>query len=84
MAFTSDSKNLGYFVEKDYGHEYTYRLTENPWALHKGFTHEIDVADQTRFATVKQTVCIVCLDEGESGVVITEKWQIKKHVHYPT
>lgn len=72
---------LGHFQEKDYGKWFTYRLTDNPWALSHGFQHEIDVLDGVRFANVKKTVATVCIDESDSGAPVCSKWLFKKH--YP-
>jgi hypothetical protein len=40
---TSKCNNIGDFQEVDYGHYFTYRLTDNPWAISHGLTHEVDV-----------------------------------------
>lgn len=56
--------NIGYFVEKEHKHEFTYRLTNDPWALAFGFKHECDVGSnpqEVRFCTVKKTRVDVCV-----------------------
>ena len=67
----------GEFQEVDHGHYFTYRLTQDAWALQEGYTHEIDVLDGVRYGIVKKTVAYICVDEN-----MTEKWFIRKHVIY--
>lgn len=74
--------NLGEFQEKDCGKWFTYRLTTDPWALSHGLTHELDVLDGIRFATIRKTVATVCTDEAASGEPVCDKWQIKKHYSF--
>jgi hypothetical protein len=79
-----DVKNIGEFQEKTCGKWFTYRSTDNPWALSNGLNFEIDVLDGVRFAKVKKTVVHVCVNEGDSGEPIIELWQLNKHYqpHY--
>ena len=79
-----DVKNIGEFQEKTCGKWFTYRSTDNPWALSNGLNFEIDVLDGVRFANVKKTVVHVCVNEGDSGEPIIELWQLNKHYqpHY--
>jgi hypothetical protein len=75
--------NIGEFQECDYGNYFTYRKTDNLWAIEQGYMHEIDVGDcQVRFARVLKTVAYVCTDEDASGKAIFEIWKIKKHNLY--
>lgn len=71
--------NIGYFVEKDYKHEFTYRLTKDEWALKHGFKYECDVGDSVRFCNVKKTRAYVVVHE-HSGSPILETWILSKHV----
>ena len=75
--------NVGEFQECDYGNYFTYRKTDNLWAIEQGYVHEIDVGDcQVRFARVLKTVAYVCTDEVASGKAIFQIWKIKKHNLY--
>lgn len=75
--------NVGEFQECDYGLYFTYRKTDNLWAIEQGYMHEIDVGDcQVRFARVLKTVAYVCTDEDAFGKAIFEIWKIKKHTLY--
>jgi hypothetical protein len=79
---TMNEFNEGEFVEVDFGKHFTYRKTDNLWAIEQGFMHEVDVLDGVRFARVLKTVAYVCTDEDEYGKAVFEKWKIKKHVRY--
>ena len=35
--------NIGYFVEKEFKNEFTYRETKDEWAIKHGFKYECDV-----------------------------------------
>jgi hypothetical protein len=60
--------NIGEFQECNYGLYFTYRNTDNLWAIEQGYMHEIDVGDcQVRFARVLKTVAYICTDEDASG-----------------
>lgn len=72
-------QTIGSFVEKDYGCDFTYKLTTDPWAISHGLIHEIDVGDGTRFGRVKKTVALVVTDV-DSGCPTAEHWKIKQHV----
>lgn len=77
-----NTQNLGEVKEKDFGNWFTYRKTENPWALKNGLPHEIDVLDGVRFARVLKTVAHVAVDEAPDGTPLTEAWSLKKHIQY--
>jgi len=81
QMYRLDQPTLGNFVEKECKMEFTYRLTTDEWALSKGYTHEIDVLDGTRFARVKLTVAYVLCD-GDSYYDDPEeqKWLLTKNV----
>jgi hypothetical protein len=74
--------NTGEFQEVEFGKYFTYRKTDNPWAIQQGFIHEIDVLDGVRFARVLKTVAYVCTDEDAEGKAVFQIWKIKKHVQY--
>ena len=74
--------NEGEFVEVDFGKYFTYRKTDNLWAIEQGFMHEVDVLDGVRFARVLKTVAYVCVDEDASGKAVFQIWKIKKHNRY--
>lgn len=76
-----NEKNVGEFQEAKFGKYFTYKLTNDPWALANGFPHEVDVLDGVRYANVKKTVAYVCTGEDVT-VPIANKWKIKKHVLY--
>ena len=80
--YRSNSKNIGEFTEQDYGHCFTYRATEDTWALKHGLTHEVDVGYDTRFAKVTKSRCYMALDEASDGSPVLETWKIRKHVEY--
>lgn len=74
----------GVFVEKEFGHEFEYRVSkgeapiQGDWGIKNGFEHEIAICDGTvRFANVKKTVAYVLVDEDAFGNLIVEKWKIK-------
>jgi hypothetical protein len=77
----SNENNLGDFQNEN-GNWYTYRKTNNPWALSNNLEFEIDVLDGTRSAIIKKTVAYICVDEDENGNPVLEKWQLKKNVVY--
>ena len=72
-------ENCGEFVEHDNGCWFTYRKTEDAWALSYGLTHEIDVLDGVRFAIIKKTCAHICISEDDTGKPILENWKFKKH-----
>lgn len=74
--------NEGEFQECDHGNYFTYRKTDNLWAIEQGFMHEVDVLDGVRFARVLKTVAYVCTDEDADGKAVFEKWNIKNHSLY--
>ena len=79
---TFEEINEGEFQEIDFGKHFTYRKTDNLWAIEQGFMHEVDVLDGVRFARVLKTVAYVCTDEDEYGKAVFQIWKIKRHVRY--
>lgn len=74
----------GCFTEKTYKKRFEYSdAILSDWDKKHGFTHRIYVGGfrdgtiETRPAVIKKTVAIVCTDEDEHGMPVTEKWQIK-------
>ena len=83
-------KNIGEFREADHGHWFTYRLTEDEWAIKNGLLHEIDVGTYMlgiecgwRYGVVKKTVAYICVAEDCYGKPVNEKWKIGSHKVYP-
>ena len=74
--------NIGEFQEVDHGQYFTYKATNDQWAIDNGYKHEIDVLDGVRYADVKRTVAYVVVDENEVGMPVVEKWFIKRHNVY--
>jgi hypothetical protein len=80
---TMRDTNQGEFQEKEYGNYFTYRKTDNPWAIQNNLMHEVDVGDGgVRFANVLKTVAHVCIDEDSEGKAVLDTWKIKKHILY--
>ena len=79
--YISKSNNLGYFQEKEYSKEFTYRSTEDSWAVSQGLTHEIDVLDGIRYGIVRKTVAYICTSEHDCGIVL-EKWELRKNISF--
>ena len=74
--------NEGEFQECDFGKYFTYKETNDAWAISQGCTHEVDVLDGVRFARVLKTVAHVCVDEDAEGKAVFQIWKIKKHIKY--
>lgn len=72
----------GEFQEREHGKFFTYRQTENEWALGFGMHHEIDVLDGVRYGNVLKTVAHVCVDQGRYGEPIKQAWSIRNHHTY--
>lgn len=53
FMFKCNQNNIGEFVNENYKF-YSYRKTNDQWALSNNFTHEIDVLDGIRFGVVKK------------------------------
>jgi hypothetical protein len=83
MAFmTFANKQIGSFVEKEFGNSFEYSLNDEKFSFCEDFIHKIWVGDGYRYGTVKKTVAVVCVDEDEYGLPVVEKWYIKNHREY--
>lgn len=74
-----DSKPTGEFKEKEHGKYFTYKRTNDPFALQHGLEYEVDVLDGFRYAKVLQTVVYVSVDEDAEGKPVLERWEITQH-----
>ena len=74
--YRQNEENIGSFIEKEFKHEFTYRVTKDKWAIEQGYKHEIDVATsaEIRFANVKKTVAYVLSGDG-----VEQKWLLAKN-----
>jgi len=75
--YRQNEENIGSFIEKEFKNEYTYRLTQDEWAIQQGYKHEIDVGYTTedlRFGNVKKTVAYVLSSDG-----VEQKWLLAKN-----
>jgi hypothetical protein len=72
----------GEFFLKETGKYFTFRLTDNPWALKHGLQHEIDVLDGVRFGIVKKTAAYVAIDEYPDGSPVGQSWIISRRKTY--
>ena len=81
-ALANWNDSAGEFTHSKTGKHFTYRKTNDPWAVKHGLTHEIAVgpnAEEKRFANIKGTVAHVAVDENPDGTPDIEKWTIKNH-----
>jgi hypothetical protein len=58
----------------------TFRINED-------FPHKIWVGGRAndqgyRYGHVKKTVVVICVDEDEYGLPVTQKWKIRNHREY--
>lgn len=84
MALSYLPENVGEFQEATQRHWFTYRPTENPWAIAQGLPFEVDCGHgEVRFANVLKTVLWLATDEDASGAAVLEKWNIRHHTTYP-
>ena len=83
MAYwTHTEAPIGAFVEKEVGNTFEYSLNHDTGAFCEDFPHKIWVCDGYRYGHVKKTVVVICIDEDEYGLPVTQKWHIKKHREY--
>jgi hypothetical protein len=83
MGYFNAPGATGAFQEKEHGHWFEYRPTQDEWALEQGLTQEIAVAyGEKRYAQVKKTVAYVAVDENEFGKALIVKWHIRSHNIY--
>ena len=81
--YLTKPENLGYFTEKEFKCDFTYRKTTDGWAITNGYEYEIDVGicGDIRFANIKKTVAYVLCDAPEGNEnMIEQKWMIKNTV----
>ena len=89
--YTYTQKPIGCFVEKDTGNYFEYSVNDEPYSnpLAEDFPHKVWVGGEGvcgdqgfRYAVVKKTVAIVCVDEDEYGLPVIEKWYLKSNKEY--
>ncbi len=91
MAYYTYTKDpIGAFQEKDTGNWFEYSLNDDPLnGVNEDFLHKIWVGGEGvcgmrgyRYGTVQKTRLVICVDEDEFGLPVTEKWYTKKHNVY--
>jgi hypothetical protein len=84
MAYWTHTKNpIGAFVEKDTGNTFEFSHNDDPYnGFNEDFPHKIWVGDGYRYGNVMKTRVVICVDEDEFGLPVTEKWYTKKHREY--
>ena len=84
MAYWTHTKNpIGVFTEKSVGNVFEYSINDDPYnGFNEDFPHKIWVGDGYRYGNVLKTRVVICVDEDEYGLPVTEKWYIKKHKEY--
>lgn len=91
MAYYTHTKNpVGAFQEKDTGNWFEFSINNdvlnniNEDFPHKVWTGSAGVCGDRgyRYANVMKTRVVVCVDEDEFGLPVTEKWYTKKHRVY--
>lgn len=78
--YRQNEENTGIFIEKEFKHEFTYRVTKDAWAIEQGYNHEIDVGfnGEVRFGNVKKTVAYVLCGDLD-GNAVEQKWLLAKN-----
>jgi hypothetical protein len=84
MAYWTHTKNpIGAFVEKDTGNTFEFSHNDDPYnGFNEDFPHKIWVGDGYRYGNVMKTRVVICVDEDEYGLPVTEKWYTKSHREY--
>ena len=91
MAYYTYTKApIGAVQEKDTGNWFEYSLNDDPLnGVNEDFLHKIWVGDKQiggqqgyRYGTVLKTRLVICVDEDEFGLPVTEKWMLKKNNKY--
>ena len=84
MAYWTHTKNpIGAFQEKDTGNWFEFSHNDDPYnGFNEDFPHKIWVGDGYRYGNVMKTRVVICVDEDEFGLPVTEKWYTKKHREY--
>jgi len=83
MAYwTHTVKPIGVFVEKDTGNYFEFSVNDDTGAFCEDFPHKIWVGDGYRYGHVLKTRAVICVDEDEFGLPVTEKWYFKSCKEY--
>jgi len=84
MAYWTHTQNpVGAFQEKDTGNWFEFSHNDDPYnGFNEDFPHKIWVGDGYRYGNVMKTRVVICVDEDEFGLPVTEKWYTKKHREY--
>ena len=83
MAYwTHTVKPIGAFVEKDTGNTFEFSHNDDTGSFCEDFPHKIWVGDGYRYGNVKKTRAVICVDEDEYGLPVTEKWYLKSCKEY--
>jgi len=84
MAYwTHTNSPIGIFTEKEVGNCFEYSINDDPiTSFNEDFPHKIWVCNGYRYGTVKKTVVVICIDEDEYGLPVTQTWHIKNNRIY--
>ena len=91
MAYYTHTKNpVGAFQERDTGNWFEFSINNDALNnLNEDFPHKVWTGGEGicgdrgyRFPYVTRTREVVCVDEDEFGLPVTEKWYTKKHRVY--
>ena len=84
MAYYTYAKDpIGAFQEKEVGNWFEYsENTDSITGFTEDFPHKIWVCDGYRSGHVLKTRVVICIDEDEYGLPVTQKWYTKKHREY--
>ena len=84
MAYWTHTQNpVGAFQEKDTGNWFEFSHNDDPYnGFNEDFPHKIWVGDGYRYGNVMKTRVVICVDEDEYGLPVTQKWYTKKHREY--
>jgi len=72
------SKDSGEFFLPETKKYFSFRPTDNSWALENDLLHEIDVLDGIRFGIVRKTIAYIAIDEDQYGKPVIQRWEIAK------
>ncbi len=90
MAYYTYAKNpIGAFQEREVGNWFEFSANDDTGAFCEDFPHKVWTGGEGicgdrgyRYAHVKKTRGVICIDEDEYGLPVTQKWEIKKHKEY--
>jgi len=84
MAYwTHTQKPIGAFQEREVGNWFEFSHNDDPYnGFNEDFPHKIWVGDGYRYGNVMKTRVVICVDEDEFGLPVTEKWYFKKYREY--